>query len=89
MNKRDYIAVGIFVFVERDETISERNGLLLPDQAKTRPNTGTILSVGKNVRDKGIQEGRKAAWNRHVGAEIDIDGQLVTVLREDEILGVL
>lgn len=85
---KNYIAVGSFIFVERDETLSEKNGLILPDQAKVKPNTGTILSVGKNVRDKGIQEGRKAAWNRHVGVETDLEGQIVTVLREEEILGV-
>ena len=89
MSKEYYIAVGNHVFVQRDESESERNGLIVPDQAKKKPNTGTILSVGKKVIDKGIQTGRKAAWNAHVGYDMEIDGNVVTVLIEDEILGVL
>jgi chaperonin GroES len=83
-----FVAVGINIFIKREETESERNGLSLPDQAKARPNKGVILSVGKSVQDKGIKEGRKAVWNRHVGTDIDIDGETITVLREEEILGV-
>lgn len=86
---KEYIAVGIHVFVKRDESASEKNGLTIPDQAKKKPSTGTILSVGKNVHDKGIQVGRKAAWNAHVGVDTDFEGEVITVLREDEILGVL
>lgn len=83
------IAVGLHVFCKRDESVSERNGLIIPDQAKKKPNTGMILSVGKNVKDKGIQEGRKAIWNTHVGHECEVNGDVFTVLIEDEILGVL
>ncbi len=87
-NKLNAVAVGSNVFVERDKSESERNGLTLPDSAIKKPNTGVILSVGKNVKDKGIQEGRKVFWNTHTGFETEIEGDIITVLREEEVLGV-
>ena len=83
-----FIAVANNIFVKRNEAETERNGLLIPNQAQKKLNKGVILSVGKKVIDKGIQEGREIVWNQFVGDDIELDGEVITVLSEDQVLGV-
>jgi chaperonin GroES len=84
------IAVGEFVFVLRDEPETERNGLLIPEGAKQKPNTGTILSVGQKVEDTNIVQGRTAVFNKQAGNTIEIFDTEITVLNgNQQLLGVL
>lgn len=79
---------GEFVFILRDEPLAEKHGLILPDQSKTKPNTGDIISVGCDVRDKKIVKGRKAIFNKSAGFIIEIYGKEITVLNKAQVLGV-
>jgi len=81
-------AVGLFVFILRDEPEAEKMGLILPDQAKKKPNTGEIISVGSTVSDKKISKGKKAIFNQQAGFIIEIFGKEITVLNEAQVLGV-
>lgn len=83
------IAVNNNVFVLRDEAPGEMHGLVLPDSAQQKPNTGKIISVGKLVQDKGIQINRTAFFNKHAGFAIEVDGEEFTVLKEQEIIGLI
>lgn len=81
-------AFGGYVWVIRPEAESEVGGLYIPDSAKTKPNVGTIQSVGDMVNDADAEEGRTAIFNKNVGQEIEYGGITYTVLRaENEILG--
>lgn len=71
-------------------------GIIIPDVAKERPLQGHIVAIGDG---KMLADGRRVAPDVKVGdrvlfakfggSEISVDGQLFTVLREDEILGVV
>ena len=80
-------AYGTYIFIKRDEEQTEKNGLAIPDAARVKPNTGTILSVGALLSDKSAKPGKKAIFNKSAGNEIDLDGELITVLREEQLLG--
>lgn len=74
-------AVNTFVLIKRDEADTETSGgLILPDQAQVKPAMGKILSVGQMVLDKRIKVGKKALFNKHVGVDIELGDETVTVL---------
>ncbi len=83
-------AVNNNVFIIRDETESERGGLLLPSLSVQKPFTGTIFSVGKKVTDPDIKKGigKKAVWHQTAGQEIEYEGNTFIALPEEHILGI-
>lgn len=83
-------SVGEFVYVIKDEAISERGGLIIPESSVKKPNTGLIITVGENVNDKKICKGNKAIFSKQVGSEIELFGIEITVLNgNNQITGVI
>lgn len=82
-----YEAAGANLFIVRDEVEKEKDGFYIPDQAQKKPNMGEIVSVGSLFKDKRAKVGRKAIFSKQIGQDVDLDGILVTVLREDQVLG--
>jgi len=77
------------------ETVS-RGGIVLPDSAKERPQTGEVLAVGPGkTLDNGtvsaldIKVGDKVVYSKYGGTEIKVGGDEVIILRQDDILGVV
>ena len=77
------------------ETVS-RGGIVLPDSAKERPQTGEVIAVGPGkTLDNGtvaaleIQVGDKVVYSKYGGTEIKVGGEDVMILRQDDILGVV
>lgn len=77
------------------ETTS-RGGIVLPDSAKERPQTGEVLAVGPGkMLDNGttvaveVKVGDKVVYSKYGGTEIKVGGEDVIILRQDDILGVV
>jgi chaperonin GroES len=77
------------------ETTS-RGGILLPDTAKERPQTGEVLAVGPGkTLDNGtvsaleVKVGDKVVYSKYGGTEIKITGEEYIILRQDDILGIV
>ena len=77
------------------ETTS-RGGIVLPDTAKERPQTGEVLAIGPGrTLDNGttvaleVKVGDKVVYSKYGGTEIKIGGEEVIILRQDDILGVV
>jgi len=80
--------------LEAEET--SRGGIVLPDTAKERPQTGAVLAVGPGkTLDNGtvaaleIKVGDKVVYSKYGGTEVKVGGEEVIILRADDILGVL
>jgi chaperonin GroES len=80
--------------LEAEET--SRGGIVLPDTAKERPQTGEVLAVGPGkTLDNGqiaaveVKVGDKVVYSKYGGTEIKLGGEEVIILRQDDILGVL
>jgi chaperonin GroES len=80
--------------IEEKETA--RGGIIIPDTAKERPQEGEVVAVGNGkVLDNGttvsldVKVGDKILFGRYSGTEIEIGGEDVLILREDEVLAVL
>ena len=86
------------VIVKRLEEAVEKTkgGIIIPDTAKEKPQQGKVIAVGKGkVNDDGkltpldVKVGDKILFGKYSGSEIKIDGEEHTIMRENELLGVL
>ncbi len=76
-----------------DKTAS---GIYLPESAKEKPMTGTVVAVGPGkLNDDGsrtaltVKKGDKVIYGKYAGTEVDVNGEDHMILRESELLGVL
>lgn len=89
--------VGDKVIIRRiDEGEVTRGGIVLPDAARERSLIGRVLSVGDGRRladgtrcPPQVQEGDRVLFDRYAGTEVDVDGEELLIVSEDEILAVL
>jgi chaperonin GroES len=80
--------------IEEQETT--RNGIVIPDSAKEKPQEGEVVAVGKGKRlDDGklvpldVAVGDRILFGKYSGSDIKLDGEEYLIMREDEVLGVL
>jgi chaperonin GroES len=80
--------------IEEDETA--KGGIIIPDTAKEKPQRGEVLAAGSGkILDNGtklpldVKVGDKVLFGKYSGNEIEIDGEKVLILREEEVLAVL
>ncbi len=77
-------ACGFMVIVIKDEIPTERNGLILPELGAKQPNTGRIISVGKEVADSTVEIGKTAVFHKGSGNPIQIFDTEVTFLIQND-----
>ena len=77
--------------VEEEETTA--SGIVLPDTAKEKPQRGKVLAVGDGkVADDGkrvpidVSDGDEVLYSKYGGTEIKVDGEVLLVLRETDVL---
>jgi chaperonin GroES len=80
--------------IEEQETT--RNGIVIPDSAKEKPQEGEVMAIGRGKRfDDGrmvaldVQVGDRILFGRYSGNDIELDGTEYVIMREDDVLGVL
>ena len=71
-------------------------GILLPDTAKEKPRQGKVVSLGEGKRlESGkrapfqVREGDRVLFSSYAGNEVNIDGEELLVMSEDDILAVV
>lgn len=80
--------------IEESETM--RNGIIIPDSAKEKPQEGKVIAAGNGKKgDDGkvtpldVKAGDRILFGKYAGNEIKLDGEEYLIIREDEVLGVL
>ncbi len=89
--------LGQRVLVKRIEADAvSAGGIVLPDTAKEKPQEAEVLSIGTGGRDDNgklieftVKVGDKVLISKYGGTEVKIDDQKFTLVREDDILGVI
>ena len=73
-----------------------RGGIIIPDTAKEKPQEAEVIAVGEGkYSDDGkrmkldVKKGDKILIGKYSGTEIKLDGQEYTIIREDEVLGIV
>ena len=85
------------VIVKQSEAEEKtKSGIVLPDTAKEKPTKGKVIAVGPGKLDDkgkpmeiGLRNGDTVYYGKYSGTEVEIDGQKLVILREQDILGVL
>ena len=85
------------IIVKRvEEEERTKGGIIIPDTAKEKPMEGKVLAVGNGrVLEYGkrlaldVKVGDRILFGKYSGNEIEIDGQEVLIVREDEVLAVM
>ena len=67
------------------------SGIIIPDSAKEKPLKGTVIAVGNGTKDEEmvLKEGDRVLYGKFAGTEIDVDGEKVLVMRQNEVLAVI
>jgi chaperonin GroES len=80
--------------IEEQETT--RNGIVIPDSAKEKPQEGEVLAVGHGNRlEDGklmaldVKAGDRILFGKYSGSETKLDGTEYIIMREDDVLGIL
>ncbi len=73
-----------------------KGGIIIPDNAKEKPQEGEIVAVGPGARDDGgklvpvdVKVGDKVLFGKWSGTEVKIDGQELLIMKESDIMGVI
>ena len=76
---------------EAEETTA--GGIVLPDSAKEKPQRGTVVAVGPgklldsgNRGELSVSVGDVVIYGKYGGSEIEVDGHVMKILRESDIL---
>ena len=79
-----------------EEKEMARGGIIIPDTAKEKPMEGTVLAAGSGkILDNGtkialdVKVGDRILFGKYSGNEIEIDGEKVLIVREDEVLAIM
>ena len=71
-------------------------GIFIPDNAKEKPNTGEVLAVGQGrITEAGlvigltVKVGDRVLFGQNGGHKIKVNGEEVTILKEEEILAIV
>ena len=85
------------VIVRRmDEEKTSPGGIVIPDSATEKPVKGEVLAIGKgkllengDVRPLDVKVGDKIIFGKYSGTEVNVDGEDLLVMREDDITAII
>jgi chaperonin GroES len=80
--------------IEGDEKTS--GGLIIPENAKEKPQEGEVVSVGAGARDEDgdriamdIKAGDRILFGKWSGVEIKLENEDLLIMKESDVLGVI
>lgn len=85
------------ILVQRvEEESRSAGGIIIPDSAKEKPLRGKVLAAGAGkllddgkIRPLAVKEGDVVLFGKYAGTEIKMNGEEHTILREDDVLGIV
>jgi chaperonin GroES len=85
------------VVVRRIEGESKtKGGIIIPDNAKEKPQEGEIVAVGPGARDEAgkinaldVKAGDRILFGKWSGTEVKIDGEDLLIMKETDIMGII
>ncbi len=78
------------VLVEREEEVTKTaSGIIIPDNAKEKPQRGKVLAVGPDAEDEGIRVDDTVVFGKYAGTDIILDDKEYLILESSDILGII
>jgi chaperonin GroES len=96
MGKPNFKPLGDRVIIEPQAAEqTTRSGIVLPDTAQEKPQTGTVVAVGPGkTSDEGktlpmnLKEGDVVIYAKYGGTELKVEGSEYLIVRESDVLAV-
>ena len=85
------------VVVKRlEEETKTKGGIIIPDTAAEKPQTGKVVSVGPGARGEDgklepldVKTGDTVLFGKWSGTEVKIDGEDLLIMKESDVMGVI
>jgi len=67
------------------------SGIIIPDNAKEKPQKGTVIAAGKGTKDEPItvKVGDTVLYGKYAGTELKLEGNDYLIMRESDILAII
>ena len=67
------------------------SGIIIPDNAKEKPQKGTVVAVGPGTKDESmtVSVGDQVLYGKYAGTELKLDGNDYLIMRESDILAIV
>jgi len=67
------------------------SGIIIPDNAKEKPQKGTVVAAGKGTKDEPItvQVGDTVLYGKYAGTDLKLEGTDYLIMRESDILAII
>lgn len=94
-NKVKITPLGDRVIVKTVDVSEEvKGGIIIPDSAKEKPTTAEVLALGTGKKDGETHEftvkvGDRVIISKYGGTAVKLDDVEYTIIREDDILGII
>ncbi|GGH40744.1 molecular chaperone GroES [Mangrovimonas yunxiaonensis] len=66
-------------------------GIIIPDNAKEKPQKGKVVAVGNGTKDDPItvKVGDTVLYGKYSGTELKLDGKDYLIMRESDIFAII
>lgn len=66
-------------------------GLIIPDNAKEKPQRGTVVAIGTGKKDEPltVKIGDTVLYGKYGGTELKLEGKEYLMMRESDILAII
>jgi chaperonin GroES len=67
------------------------SGIIIPDNAKEKPQKGNIVAVGTGTKDEPltVKVGDTVLYGKYAGTELKLEGKDYLIMRESDILAIV
>jgi chaperonin GroES len=67
------------------------SGIIIPDNAKEKPQRGTVVAVGTGKKDEPltVKVGDTVLYGKYGGTELKLEGKDYLMMRESDILAIV
>lgn len=79
-----------------DAEAKTKGGIIIPDNAKEKPQEGEVVAVGPGAPDeKGmvtpldLKPGDRVLFGKWSGTEVKIDGEDLLIMKESDVMGIV
>jgi chaperonin GroES len=73
-----------------------KGGIIIPDNAKEKPQEGEVVAIGTGIRDDSgnlvaldVKAGDRILFGKWSGTEVKLNGEDLLIMKESDIMGVI
>ena len=83
------------VLKQLEEEETTKSGIVLPGQAKEKPQEAEVIAVGPGGNIDGkevvmqVKAGDKVIYSKYAGTEVELDGEEYIIVKQNDILAVV